>query len=293
MAVSTLSVVIITKNEEEVLRGCLESVAFANEIVVVDCGSTDKTKQIAKAYTPHFITSQWKGFASQKNVGISKANSEWVLILDADERVSKELCTEIEDVLRNGSSHSAFIIPFRNFFLGREMKHGGWQGETHIRFFRKKSARYSNQEIHENLQIKGTVGNFTGTILHFSHRSLAANLLKTRQYALVQSKIEAQRGYPPVTRWSLFRNIVEHFWLRYIKLEGYKDGMEGFVEATYQAFSQVFIIQAMIWEHQRPNNVMSMYKKIEREESDTSSSPVKKTHARSKQKKISTKKKVN
>jgi hypothetical protein len=144
------------------------------------------------------------------------------------------------------------------------MKHGGWQGEMHTRLFQKNKATYTNQEIHENLKIKGDTSALRGSILHFSHRDLASNLLKTRQYALVQSQIEVERGYPQVTRWSLFSAIIAHFWLRFVKLEGYKDGMEGFVEATYQAFSQIFIIQGMIWERQRGKSVQELYKKLEK-----------------------------
>lgn len=261
-----LSVVIVTKNEEDMIEGALKSVAFAKEIIVVDAESTDKTIEIAKKYTKKTYTNPWKGFASQKNVGIFKATQPWILILDADERVSKELQEEISRVINNPGDTVAFDLKFRNFFLGREMKHGGWQGETHIRLFRRGKAKYVEQEIHEYLKIDGQVAPIEkGTILHFSHRDLASNLLKTRQYALVQSKIEVERGYPPITRWSLFRNIVGHFWLRYVTLQGYKDGMEGFIEATYQAFSQIFIIQAMIWERQRGKTIGQIYKELEKE----------------------------
>lgn len=261
-----LSVVIITKNEEDMIEGALKSVSFAQEIIVVDTGSSDKTTSIAKKYTKKVFSNPWKGFASQKNVGIRKATKDWILILDADERVSQKLSQEITRIIEDPGDVVAFDIPFRNFFLGKEMKHGGWQGETHIRLFRRGKAIYKEQEIHEYLEIDGTVAPIqVGSILHFSHRDIASNLLKTRQYALVQSEIEAARGYPPVTRKSLFSNIISHFWLRYITLEGYKDGMEGFVEATYQAFSQIFVIQSMIWERQRGKTVKELYKKLEQD----------------------------
>ncbi len=262
----TLSVVIITKNEQDMLPGCLKSISWANEIIVIDCGSTDKTVSLAKKTTQKVFTHDWQGFASQKNFGIHKATSDWVLILDADERVSPSLRKEIQQLLKNDSTNlfAAYNIPFRNFFLGKEMKHGGWQGETHIRLFQKGKALYHEQEIHEFLDIQGDTGHLTHEILHFSHRDISSNLLKTRQYAIIQAAYEYQRGMPKVTQWSLFRGIIEHFWLRYVTLKGYKDGMEGFVEATYQAFSQIFVIQSMLWEHQRGESVIKLYEKLEK-----------------------------
>lgn len=259
-----LSVIIITKNEEDMLPGCLASVRWAREIIVIDCGSEDKTVAIAKRHAKVFHH-PWKGFATQKNFGIRKAKQDWILILDADERVSTQLRAEMQAVMKNPSQYVAYNIPFRNFFLGREMKHGGWQGEHHIRLFRRGKAQYQQQEIHEYLNIDGETGTLQNHILHFSHRTIADNLLKTRQYAILQSKYEYERGMSAVTRKSLFFAILEHFWARYVRLKGYKDGMEGFIEATYQAFSQIFVIQTMLWERQRGKTIQQIYRDLEKE----------------------------
>lgn len=260
----SLSVVIIAQNEEQMLLGCLNSIKGAGEVIVVDSGSTDGTLVIAKKYGCRFYFHKWKGFASQKNFGINKAKGKWILVLDADERISPGLWDEINETIARDPIEVAFDIPFRNFFLGKEMQHGGWQHEWHIRLFKKGCAKYRDQEIHEYLELSGSVGKLKNVIFHFSHRDIASNLLKTRQYAIIQSKIEMERGYPLVTRRTLFHNILEHFWLRYIRLEGYKDGMEGFLEAVYQAFSQIFVIQSMIWERQRQKTVGEIYKNLEK-----------------------------
>jgi len=247
------------------LEGCLQSVTWAKEIIVVDAKSVDETAKIARKYTSRVYSKTWSGFATQKNFGIQKATQKWVLILDADERVSPALAREIESTITNSPSMAAFSIPFRNFFLGKEMKHGGWQGERHIRLFLKAKAKYEEQQIHEFLKIDGQVGELQQPIFHFSHRTIAENLLKTRQYALLQSQYEYDRHQPQVTRWGLFKAIIEHFWLRYVILEGHKDGMEGFIEATYQAFSQIFVIQSMLWERQRNKNIGEIYRDLEKQ----------------------------
>lgn len=259
-----ISVVVITKNEQDMISGCLKSVKWADEIIVIDASSTDDTVNIAKRYTNKIYRKEWSGFATQKNYGIKKATGDWILILDADERVSKELKTELLRVAQFNSDIVAYNIHFRNFFLGKEMKYGGWQEEYHIRFFKRNFAKYIEQEIHEILDIKGSVAPISKSILHFSHRDIASNLLKTRQYAIVESKYHFERGAEQITSWKLFRNIIDHFYYRFIKAKGYKDGMEGFIEATYQSFSQIFVIQSMLWERQRKKTSKELYKNLDK-----------------------------
>jgi len=258
-----ISVVVITKNEELMIEGCLKSVSWADEIIVVDDFSEDKTRSIAKKYTNKIYKRKFTGFASQKNYGIVRSKSEWILILDADERVSKKLKERIQELIIKNNNY-CYNIFFKNFFLGKEMKYGGWQDEYHIRLFKNKRAFYKNQEIHEILKTRDKDLPITECIYHFSHRDLASNLLKTRQYALKESQYNAKRDYPPVTKFSLLRNIVDHFIYRYIKAKGYKDGMEGFIEAVYQSFSQIFIIQTMTWERQRSKTSKQLYKELDK-----------------------------
>ena len=259
----SLSVVIITHNEEEMIKGCLESVNWADEIIVVDGDSQDKTRAIVSQYTKKVFTRKFTGFASQKNFAIGKATQDWILLLDADERVSGELRTEITRLLTSKPAKVAYDITFVNYFLGRRMNYGGWQHETHIRLFRKGKARYVDQEIHEYLDIKGAVAPITGPIYHFSHRDISSNLLKTDHYAQLEAHYHYLRHSPTVTRWSLFKGVVDHFWYRYIREKGYLDGMEGFIEAMYQAFSYIFIIQSMLWEKQRGSSSRELYARLD------------------------------
>lgn len=262
---STLTVVIITKNEEDMIEAALKSASFADEIIVIDAKSSDGTVALAKKYATKIYSKTWSGFASQRNYSISKVRSDWIFVLDADERISPELRKELKKLLALPKiEHVAYDVGRRNFFYGKEMRHGGWNTERMIRLFKKGKATYAQQQIHEYVEIEGTQGSLYGDLYHFTHRDIASNLLKTRQYAIVQSQIEVDRNYPQVTKWSLFRNILDHFWLRFITLEAYKDGMEGFIESTYQAFSQIFVIQSMIWERQRKKSVQKIYKELDK-----------------------------
>lgn len=260
---ASLSVVIITHNEASMIKGCLESVVWADEIIIVDDNSTDRTKVIAKKYTKKIYTRALDGFASQKNFAVSKATKDWILLLDADERVSGQLAQEIKDILKQKTSVAAFNIPFVNYFLGKRMNHGGWQHETHIRLFKKNKAKYVNQQIHEYLDIFGETGQLHFPIYHFSHRDISSNLLKTKQYAELEAHYHYTRHSPLVTKWSILKGLIKHFWWRYVQEKGYKDGMEGFVEAMYQAFSYIFIIQSMLWEKQRGKTSQQLYQELD------------------------------
>lgn len=139
MANASLSVVIITKNEEDNIRECLESVSWVDEIVVVDSDSKDNTIAICKEYTDKiFINDDWKGFGYQKNLALQQATKDWVLSLDADERITSVLRIEIENVINN-SAYSAFVIPRQAYFLGKAMKHGGWWPDYVVRLFRRNT----------------------------------------------------------------------------------------------------------------------------------------------------------
>ncbi len=258
-----LSVVIVTKNEADMIAGCLRSVEWADEIIVVDAESTDKTVAIARKFTKHVFVKKWQGFARQKNFAIGKATKDWVLVLDADERVSGALRQEITTRLAQQPSEHVFDMPLINYFLGKRMSHGGWQHDRVTRLFKRGSTKYTDQQIHEYLQFSGSPGHLASPIYHFSHRDIGSNLLKTKHYAELEAHYHFIRNSPTVTRWTLLKGILQHFWVRYITHEGYKDGMEGFVEAVYQAFSYVFIIQSMLWELQRGKTSKQLYANLD------------------------------
>jgi (heptosyl)LPS beta-1,4-glucosyltransferase len=260
----TISVVIITHNEEDILLGCLESVKWADEIIIVDSNSNDLTIDISKKFKARIFLREFNGFSKQKNFGIDKTSSDWILTLDADERVSNDLYQEIMGILEKRSDKIAYSVPFKNIFLGKLMNYGGWNPEFHTRLFKNNMGKFDEtKNLHEPLIIHGDIGFLQSPIYHLSHRTIFDNLSKTKEYAILESERLFLQNAPKVTIIKIIYQIHEHFFNRYIRAKGYKDGIEGFIEAIYQSFSQIFIIQAMLWERQRGKSTIDIYKEID------------------------------
>jgi len=152
----TLSVIVITKNEEESIRDCLESVVWADEIIVVDSGSTDNTVAICREYTSKVFVTGWPGFGAQKNHALEMTTSDWVLSLDADEGVTPELRAEIQAAISDPGANVAFKMPRLSNYCGRYMRHSGWWPDYIIRLFRRGQGHFSNDLVHEHLIVNGT-----------------------------------------------------------------------------------------------------------------------------------------
>ena len=257
----TLSAVIAARDEEQMLPGCLRLLDFADEIVVVvDARSSDRTHELARAVTEHVHEREFDDFASQKNFAIEQATGDWVLIVDADERVTPGLAAEIERCLRT-PEHDAYEIRTLNCFLGRPLLHGGWT-EWHTRLVRRDRARYTDA-IHESFGgLEGPVGRLEQPMWHFSHRTIEDMLRKTVNFGGVQARDLYERGAPRVTGWTLARTIVREFLYRMVRRRGYRDGMEGAIEAIYQPFS-LFCVQVMLWQLQRRPSIPDAYMALE------------------------------
>lgn len=179
-----ISAILITKNEEENLPDCLRSIAFCSEIVVVDNGSTDDTVRIARTAGARVIETQdWPGFGVQKQRALDTATGDWVLSIDADERITPELAHEILDAVNKGAA-GGFRIKRRSQFLGKWMRHGGWHPDRVLRLARRSSARFDPSPVHEKLLVEGIVADLEHPMLHFSYRDLADVLGKQAKYAL-------------------------------------------------------------------------------------------------------------
>ncbi|MDE2310694.1 MAG: glycosyltransferase family 2 protein, partial [Betaproteobacteria bacterium] len=179
-----LSVIIITKDEADNIRACLESVAWADEIIVVDSGSEDGTTAISREFTPYVhVHSDWPGFGVQKNRALGYASKDWVLSLDADERVTPELRREIEAVLGATDAASAYRIPRLSSYCGRFMRHSGWYPDLLPRLFRRDKARFSDDLVHERLIVEGNTGELHGMLLHYAFDNLEEVLHKVNQYS--------------------------------------------------------------------------------------------------------------
>ncbi|MDQ7038386.1 MAG: glycosyltransferase family 2 protein [Aquificota bacterium] len=230
-----LSVAIITYNEEDIIARTLESVKdIASEIVIVDACSTDRTREIARAYGAKVYVEEWKGFASQKNSALSKCGEEWILCIDADEVVSEELKESLLKELRNPEA-DGYLINRRTFYLGDFLKHT-WQPEWRLRLVRRSSEpRWTGMEPHDRLEVRGRVKKLKGDLLHYSYRSLEDQVRKLVRYALIMSEEMHKSGRRFRVRDMVLRPVWA-FLKVYLLKRGFMDGSRGFVAAVFSAF---------------------------------------------------------
>ncbi len=244
-----LSVCVITQNEAERLRPCLESVAWADEIVVVDAESSDKTVMIAREFTDHVHVRPWPGFAAQKNFALAQATGDWILSLDADERVTPELRGEIEDVLRAEGAAAGYSIPRRNIFWGRWVRHGRLYPDWQLRLFRRGRGRFVGLEVHESVQVDGIVGRLRAPLLHTSYRDLSDLLSRFDRYSTLAAEDRIRRGRR-VTVLDLALRPLGRFLSAYVLHGGFLDGWRGFFLAALYAH-YVFVRSVKVWEKMR------------------------------------------
>lgn len=244
-----LSVTVITWNEEERLRACLESVTWADEVVVVDAESTDKTIQVAREFTERIWIRPWPGFAVQKNFALEQARGEWVLSLDADERVTPELRREIEAVIARGGPADGYAIPRKNIFWGAWVRHGRLYPDYQRRLFRRGRGRFLERAVHESVEIQGSVGRLRAPLLHQSYRNLEEFLQRSNRYSTLAAEEWIRSGRSAGLADLIFRPL-GRFLSMYLLHLGFLDGWRGLLLAGLYAH-YVFLRMAKAWEAQR------------------------------------------
>lgn len=227
---------VITLNEEGRIAACLDSLAtVCDELVVVDAHSSDRTREIAAAHGARVIERDWPGYRSQKQFAVNSASNDWILSLDADERVSPELAAEITRVKLHGIDvRCAYEIPFLSSYYGLPMRHGDWHPDRHIRLFDRRRTRFGGEEIHEKVVPHGPVGRLQSCILHDSYRDLDHQLDKLGRYASLMAAAMERRGRR-AGAWRLFLHPLWRFVRAYIVRRGYLDGWRGLVIAQIEA----------------------------------------------------------
>ena len=229
-----LSVVIITLNEAHNIKRCLESVSFADEIVVVDSGSTDNTVEIVKGFTDKVYHQDWLGFGPQKNKAIAKATGEWILSIDADEVVTDELALSIREAIDTDQRNIAFAIRRESFFCNRLIKHGDWRNDWILRLFRGNEAKFNAEPIHESVLFSGKQIKLSGMLTHFTQVSISASLEKMNAY----SDLTAKRLNAKKKSSSLCMALMHYWWTffrGFILKRGFLDGRHGFLVAQLSA----------------------------------------------------------
>jgi glycosyltransferase involved in cell wall biosynthesis len=245
-----LSVVIVTRNEEERIRACLEAVAWADELIVVDAESEDKTASIARELTDHVIVRPWPGYAAQKNHGLDLARGTWILSLDADEIVSPALRAEIERVVAADGPADGYAVARRNIFWGRWVRHGGLYPDWQLRLFRRGRGRFSERAVHESVQVDGDVRRLGGHLEHRSYRDVSDFLARADRYSTLAAEDVIARG-GRVHAWDFVLRPLGRFVGMYVLERGFLDGWRGFLLAALYAY-YVLIRCAKVWERTRP-----------------------------------------
>jgi glycosyltransferase involved in cell wall biosynthesis len=222
----TLSVAIIAKNEEANLEACLESVQWADEIVVIDSGSTDQTVDIARRMGARVIeTPDWPGFGRQKNRSLDATRCDWILTIDADERVSDALKSEIQAAVAQDKQY-AYSSPRLTFFMGQPVRHGGWYPDAAVRLFRRGRARFTDHLVHEGLLVDDPVQMLRGDLFHYSYQNRDDVERKLRSYSRAGGAMLRERGVRPWPATPALKAVGA--WIRtYIIRRGFLDGCLG------------------------------------------------------------------
>lgn len=245
-----VTVVIAARNEGSGIAACVRSVSWAAEVLVVENDSTDDTVARAREAGATVFTHPFRTIGVQRNAAIARAAHEWIFVLDADERGTEALGAELARRLRNPDSVEAWRVPRRNYFLGREIRHGGWDRDRPVRFF-KRALRYDERPVHEHVITTGEVGVLTATILHEPYESLAEYFEKLLRYSHDWAEQQHARG----RRASVASLIVKppaRLFSMYVLRGGWRDGAQGAVLAALASVS-VAAKYAMLWERGRRN----------------------------------------
>ncbi len=245
---ATLCVVILSKNEQGRILKCLQSISWADHIVIVDNGSTDNTLQVAKKYHPRIIQSNSQDFSELRTIGRNAAHDDWLLYVDADEQITEELHKEITKTIntfdREHCPHS-YYIKRKNYYLGHEWPYR----DQLLRLFWRTSLIGWVGKLHESATVEGPSGILIEPLVHDTHRTLEEMVDKTNIWSQVEAELRLKARHPAVLSWRLFRVMITSFLDSYVRQKGWKAGSIGLTESIYQAYS-MFITYAKLWELQ-------------------------------------------
>jgi glycosyltransferase involved in cell wall biosynthesis len=247
--VGGVTVTIITLNEAANIDACLQSVAWADEILVVDSGSTDGTADLARARGVRVVVREWPGYAAQKNFAAGEARHDWILSIDADERVTAELASEIREAVRSASSEAGFRMPRVTWHLGRWIRTTDWYPDPQLRLYDRRRARWSPRRVHESVEADGPVGMFQSELQHYAYRDISHHLRTMDRYTTLAAEEMFEAG-----RRAGVIGLLVHPWAaffrNYVLRRGVADGLPGFVISAMNAY-YVFLKLAKLWERTR------------------------------------------
>ncbi len=239
------SVVIVTKDEGKNIEGALDSARDAAEIIVIDSFSADGTVDICKKYTDKVYQKEWQGYARQKQMAVDIAAGPWVITLDADERLTPELRSEITKAI-NENKHNGFYIPRKNFFIRRWIKHSGWWPDYTLRLFKKDAGYFEDREVHEKVVVKGGVSYLNNPIEHYTYDSISDFIKRNDTYSTLAAKELKKNGVVPNSFNLIARPMLTFIRMFFFRL-GFMDGMHGLILAVLYSY-YTFLKYAKTWE---------------------------------------------
>lgn len=257
-----LSVVVITKNEESRIRACLESVRWADELIVVDNGSKDNTLKRASEYTDQIFEVDLQDFAEIRNFAMGKAKGEWVLYVDADERVLEPLKKEIE-VMISFADFSAYAISRQNIIFGTEVKYGPFWPDWVIRLLRKSDLEGWVGKVHEYPKFKGKLGYSKHSFLHLTHRNIDQIVLKSLEWSKIDAKLKLDANHPKMSGWRFLRIFVTEVFHQGFIRKGFFNGTIGIMDSLLQAFS-LYMTYVRLWEMQQAKPIHQIYDDLDK-----------------------------
>jgi len=258
-----LSIVVIVKNEESRIKACLISVKWADEIVIVDNGSSDETLKIVKDYTDKIIKTNLSDFASLRNLGMKEANGDWVLFVDADERVTASLKEEIE-VMISFSEYSAYAISRRNIIFGTEVKYGPFWPDWVIRLLKKSDFKEWAGNVHEHPKFTGKLGYSKNSLLHLTHRNIDQIVLKSLEWSKIDAKLRLDGNHPKMSGWRFLRIFITEVFNQGFLRKGFFNGTVGIMDCLLQSFS-MYMTYVRLWEMQQLKPLEEIYDGIDKE----------------------------
>lgn len=258
-----ISAIVIAKNEEDRVNTCLESIKWADEIIFLDNCSTDKTVELAKKYTKNIISFPDHNFAKMREEAASLAKGDWLLFVDADERVLEPLRNEIQELARGGS-FSAYAISRINIIFGSEYKYGPFWPDWVVRFLKKADFKGYVGEVHEYPKFQGNLGYTKNSLLHLTHRDVDQIVLKSLNYSNIDAKLRLEAGHPSITGWRLIRILFTELFNQGIIRRGFFLGTTGVMDSLLQTFSMV-ITYIRLWQLQQTPGLPEKYQHIDEE----------------------------
>lgn len=256
-----ISAVLNAKNEQGVVRACLESIKWVDEIVVVLNDSTDETERIAKEYTKNIYKIEGQDFAKVKNLGFEKTTGDWVLFIDADERVLEPLKEEILEIT-SSSDKGAYALSRRNIIFGQEVNYGPYKHDWIIRLFKRDKFKGWVGQVHEHGEFEGDLGYTKNSLLHLTHRDIDHFINKSLEWSVIDAKLRFDSGHPKMTRWRFFRIFISELYNQGIRRKGFFNGTVGTIDSILQVFF-FYMTYVRLWQMQQSEPLDERYKEID------------------------------